>query len=115
MREVKSTVKYMTEEALSEIVRRSDRIIVRRSRRACRLLSGTAGGLFALLVLLIAALPGGPAAASAGTVYGSFLLSAEAGGYVLTAVIAFVLGIAVTLLCRRRKTQAKQPDEEDVP
>ena len=37
--EVKSTVKYMTEEALSEILCRSDRIIVRRFRRACRLLS----------------------------------------------------------------------------
>ena len=108
-------MKYMTEEALSEILCRSDRIIVRRFRRACRLLSGTAGGLFALLALVIAALPGGPASASAGTVYGSFLLSAEAGGYVLTAVIAFALGIAVTLLCRRRKTQTKKPFEEDVP
>ena len=43
-----------------------------------------------------------------GSVYGAFLLSQEAGGYVMTAVIAFALGVAVTLLCLRLQKRNKQ-------
>ncbi|MBQ0134292.1 MAG: hypothetical protein KBS46_04090 [Clostridiales bacterium] len=51
------------------------------------------------------------AVTSAGSVYGSFLLSREAGGYVLIALIAFVLGVTVTLLCLHyRKNQNKTGD-----
>lgn len=103
-------MKYTTEEALVEIMKRRDQIIIRRDRRACRMLSGTAGALVAVLVLVIALLPGKVTVASSGSVYGSFLLSQEAGGYVLASVVAFALGVAVTLLClkirERRKDQS---------
>ena len=109
-------MKYTTEEALAEIMQRRDQIILRRDRRACRMLSGTAGALFAVLVLVIALLPGKATVSSSGSVYGSFLLSQEAGGYVLAAVIAFALGVCVTLLClryRRRKTNHKEECHTD--
>ena len=73
-------MKYTTEEALAEIMRRSEQIMIRRDRRACRRLSGAAGALLAALVLVIAVMPGGGAAAPTESVYGAFLLSREAGG-----------------------------------
>ena len=96
-------MKYTTEEALAEIMRRSDQIMIRRDRRACRRLSGAAGALLTALVLVIALLPETAATAYNGSVYGSFLLSAEAGGYVLAAVIAFALGVVITLLCLKQR------------
>ena len=98
-------MKYTTEEALTEIMRRSEKLVIRRTRYACRMLSGLSGMLLAVLVLVIALLPGTAAASYSGSVYGSFLLSPEAGGYVLAAVIAFSLGIVTTLLIQNRKKQ----------
>lgn len=99
-------MKYTRSEALSEILRRGGQIALRRQKRTCGALSGASAMLCAALVLLIALLPGRGAAAATGTAYGAFLLSAEAGGYVLAAVIAFTLGVVVTLLClRRTRTQ----------
>lgn len=100
-------MKYTTEEALFEILRRSEQIVLRRNRRACRFFSGLVGVLFALLVLVIAFLPGRTGMAPTGSVYGSFLLSQEAGGYVLAAVVAFALGVAVTLLCLKIRERRK--------
>ena len=109
-------MKYTTEEAVAEIMRRSDQIIIRRDRRACRRLSGAAGALLTALVLVSALLPETAAPAYNGSVYGSFLLSAEAGGYVLAAVIAFALGVAVTLLClKRKKLSSEDKKKEEIP
>ena len=103
-------MKYTTEEALTEIMRRKNQIVLRRSRRSCQVLSGVSAMLMVFLLLVICMMPGSPGSAFTGTVYGSFLLSAESGGYVLAAVIAFVLGVCVTLLClkigNKRKAQS---------
>ena len=104
-------MKYTTEEALAEIMRRSGQIIMQRERRACRVLSGITAALFAMLVLVIALLPGKATVSSSGSVYGAFLLSQEAGGYVLAAVIAFALGVAVTLLSLKLKRQKWQSNQ----
>jgi Na+/melibiose symporter-like transporter len=101
-------LKYTAEEAFSEILRRKEQIMIRRDRRACQILSGATGILSALLLIVIAALPGKPEVIRDGSVYGAFLLSQEAGGYVMTAVIAFALGVAVTLLCLRLQKRNKQ-------
>ena len=44
------------------------------------------------------------------SVYGAFLLPAEAGGYVLAAVAAFAMGVIITIACirYRNKTEKKQ-------
>ena len=39
------------------------------------------------------------------SLYGSFLLSPEAGGYILVAVLAFLLGIVVCMLIYRKREQ----------
>ena len=101
-------MKYTTEAALHEVLRRKEQITFRRCRNTLRALSGIVGILFVLLVGMIAFSPDGVLFAPEGTVYGSFLLSAEAGGYVAAAVIAFALGVCVTLLCLRRHKTADQ-------
>ena len=100
-------MKYTTEEALTEIMRRKNQIVLRRSRRSCQVLSGVSAVLMAFLLLVICMMPGSPGSAFTGTVYGSFLLSAEAGGYVLAAVLAFILGVVITLLIQNRKKQTE--------
>ena len=107
-------MKYTNEEALAEIMRRSDQIKIRKSCRAYKVLSCVSGVLFFVLVFMIALFPKDITATSGGSVYGAFLLSRESGGYVLVAVIAFVLGIAVTLLCLKytKFTKLKKNYEE---
>ena len=92
-------MKYTTEQALLEILRRRERIIVRQTRRACQILSGICAALFVSLTTVIAVIPKQNAPNTKESVYGAFLLSSEAGGYVLTAVLAFAMGVSVTLLC----------------
>lgn len=106
-------MKYTPDEALAEIMHRSERIALQRIRRSCQRLTGICSALLAVLVLGITVMPEKLAVTSAGSVYGSFLLSREAGGYVLIALIAFVLGVAVTLLCLHyRKKQDDTRDEQ---
>ena len=105
-------MKYTSEEAFAEIMRRSEQItILRENRRACKRFSAAAGALFAVLVLVIALMPGKAGISPAGSVYGAFLLSQQAGGYVLASVIAFTLGVAVTLLCMKLKQSPQKRKE----
>ena len=106
-------MKYSTENALSEILSRSERIVVRRSRRVDRILTGTVGVLFLALVLVIALAHGSAVKTATDSVYGAFLLSTEVGGYLLAAVIAFALGVAVTLLSLRRRKERPGSNGED--
>ncbi len=108
-------MKYKPEEALSEILRRSERVTLRRKRRSCQRLGGICGALLAVLVLGITVMPGKNSATSVSSVYGSFLLSREAGGYVLIALIAFALGIAVTLLCLNHRKKQKETGDRQSP
>lgn len=80
------------------------------------LLSTGSVGLLAGLVLLICMqMPGRISEASKGSL-GSFLLDAEAGGYVLAALIAFILGVSTVLLCSRgRKKQAVKEKQSKTP
>lgn len=96
-------MKYSTDEALSEIMKRRKQVVIAREQRACRMLSAFVAITFAGLITIIVALQGENAAESTSSVYGSFLLSQEAGGYVLTALVAFALGVTVTILCLRYK------------
>ncbi len=100
-------MRYSMDEALSEIMRRSDDVIIRRKQKQNRIISVATAALALLLILVIhdATEAGNEASVAAGTVYGSFLLGFEAGGYVLTALIAFVLGIIVTMLCVRNRNK----------
>ena len=94
-------MKYTPEEALSEIMHRSERIALQKMRRSCHRLGGICSAMLLALILNIMVMSGEAAETSSHSLYGSFLLSREAGGYVLIALIAFVLGVTVTLLCQK--------------
>ncbi|MCR5651113.1 MAG: hypothetical protein K6F86_08040 [Lachnospiraceae bacterium] len=95
-------MKYSDEDALKEILKRSDAVVHRRNKNACAYLGGASAVMFAALVAVIMMLPGGGAAEfTEGSVYGAFLLSPQAGGYVLVAVLSFVIGVTVTLFIRK--------------
>ena len=110
-------MKYSNEEAFFAILQKGKSIErARRARRKTRLLSAAVILLFSALTAVIAILPGHSAQSAQGSVYGSFLLSMEVGGYVLVGVLAFVLGVAITLLCvyLSRDKNRKQKESENV-
>lgn len=85
---------------LDEIFRRA--VVVRRKHEAdrARLLDCATAALALALITMIGALSGRGAEVH-GTALGAFLLGPEAGGYVIVALIAFGLGIAVTLVTQK--------------
>ena len=101
-------MRYSTDAALCEVRARSARLRIRRERRVTTALSGAstmlAAALFACFYLLQPLTGSSMSAAS----FGAFLLSGEAGGYVLVGVIAFALGVALVILITRRHRSASR-------
>ena len=107
------------EEELTEIMKRSEQTRERRSRIKTAVI-GTATA-FACIVLLVIGVYGNPASGVwTKDNYGAFILEPQSGGYVLTAVIAFLLGASVitALVIYRRKKQrtetAAGPGSDDL-
>lgn len=97
------------EERLALLHRRADMIKKKKELALLRVLGGASGGLAAcLLALLVLLGQSGHDVALSGYAATS-LLSEHAGGYVLAALIAFALGVAVTVLLRRYRGRDK-PD-----
>lgn len=100
-------MKYDLETGLREILRRSEVIKKKRERKKLFALASSATLLMVTLVFTIARLSETRIAGMNRTVYGSFLLSPEAGGYVLVAVIAFTIGVLLTLLTQKYRKGGK--------
>ncbi len=96
-------MRYSQDQSVQEVLRRRDLLAAKKQNRTVHALSAAALTLTAFLIIFIVqiGIPGKNGMES--SVYGSFLLSAETGGYVLTCVIAFVLGVIVTVLCLKRR------------
>ena len=92
------------EAKLDEVFRRAEDIRRRHEERLTRLLGGATAVLALALIVIIGAFAGRGAQIH-GTTLGAFLLGPEAGGYVIVALIAFVLGIAAALLAQRHRRQ----------
>ncbi len=99
-------MRYTEREQLEEILLRGGKLRRGKDRNVTRGLSAGAAVLFFALAACIGAL-GGKGILESRTDYGSFLLSAETGGYVLTAVIAFAAGVITAVLIKRYRN-AKQ-------
>ena len=81
-----------------------------RRRRQALLREGTGAAGLMLAAFLCFLLPrAGGAAPPEGAVYGSLILSSPLVSYAVIAVLAFALGIFVTLLCIHRR----EPEDED--
>jgi hypothetical protein len=107
----RKTVRYDTDQALSEVLRRRTvQIEKQNERRVTQGLSGAAAVLTIALVAVIHGFTGSGAGEIEESFYGAFRLSQAAGGYVLAGVIAFILGAVVTLICIRGQKRARGPD-----
>ena len=108
-------MKYGIHDAAKEIKRRSTLLSEKRKIRKEIALNGSLCCLsFAFIVAIMQRLRlFGPAELD-GSVYGSFLLSKDAGGYILVGVICIVAAVAVTLYCvNHRKKKNGNDDEAD--
>jgi len=97
-------VKYTTESALKEIERRAGIIRRNHERKVTNILTTVAGVTLIALFAVIGEFSGA-AISRTQTEYGAFILSAETGGYILTALLGFVLGVLVTLIVKRIKNK----------
>ena len=103
---------HSIEEQMAEIKKRKTFYTVKKQ------LKGLTAAAAALALLLIGAMiyaPGvrGGADEATGSVYGSTILGPEAGGYVIVALIAFALGIVITLAVQKaRKMKETAPESE---
>ena len=106
-------MKYDTERALSEVLRRRLAQVKRREKRVARGLSGTAAALAAALAVTVRGFSDFLPGEVDYSVYGAFRLPQSAGGYVLAGVITFCIGVVITLLCIRWQNRVKGPDPPD--
>ena len=103
-----------TDEQFQEVLKRAEHLRDRKAERKAA--AGWALSAAACVVLLIAAagflplLPGETSAVTF-THYGSLLLGASRMGYVVIGILAFLLGVCVTMLAIRiRKTRDRERD-----
>ena len=109
-------MKYDLDEAAREIQRRSAILTEKKKqKRYVARYSAASTAIFALLIAVMLSLDVFGPAEIDDSVFGSFLLSKEAGGYVLVGVICFVIAVAVTLYCVRRADKNKKKAVDDDP
>ncbi|MBE5925257.1 MAG: hypothetical protein E7271_12510 [Lachnospiraceae bacterium] len=102
-------MKYNTDDALSEIKKRGKLIKKKHEQRITKILSATTC-LTTFLLLGAFSVFANTSVDNSQSVYGSFLLFADIGSYVLTAVIAFILGVIVTVLIKHYKNRNSTND-----
>ena len=99
-----------TDDQLREILERSEKLKRKASRRIAAAQALSAAACFVLLLALSLTIPtvsgaaGGPEPGS----YGSLILSSPQLGYMVIAVVAFLLGVCVTLLCVHLRKQNRK-------
>ena len=98
-------MKYDSETALREILSRGERLREKHDRTVRRALASSSAALLTLLVLCVGSFSGTGSPDTGRSAYGAFLLTAEAGGYVLTAALAFTAGVIITMLCVKARTK----------
>lgn len=102
------------EERISSLHMRMDALKEKRERRRTAAL-GVGGGLLALCLMLLIADFGKSDSGGAPSPYsGATMMFENIGGYVLVAVLAFMLGVVITvaLIKRKNRTDAGEKQEE---
>lgn len=106
-------MKYDNDTALSEILHRSSRLKKKNEQNRLRILCASSVSLFVLLVLSIGIVFRDVAPDRGQSVYGSFMLPTNSGGYVLAALIAFIAGVVVTMVIRRNRGKKEREDKKE--
>ena len=103
-------MKYTKDEALEEILKRGRKIREKRNKQITGVLSTTTVILTFILFLSISIFTGN-VVTETHSAYGSFLLPTEVLGYVLVAVIAFVMGVIITVIIKKYKRTENDNEE----
>ncbi len=103
-------MKYTKDEALEEIIKRGRKIREKRNKQITGVLSTTTVILTFILFLSISIFTGNVVTGTH-SAYGSFLLPTEVLGYVIVAVIAFVMGVIITVIVRQYKRKENEREE----
>ena len=103
-------MKYTASESMKQVLDRRNQLKRKRERRRLALCSLSVCVLLVVLTLSVTSTPlvtqsGGNEAAM-----GSFLLEAQTGGIIAAVVLAFLLGVLITLLCIRKNRTREQTD-----
>lgn len=96
---------YTDDEALSEIMKRSKKVSYKRKKKRDTILVCASFVIAICAVGIVLSIPAGDQTYAARTLYGSFLLNPSTGGYILAAMIAFALGVAVAIICKRYQNE----------
>ena len=100
-------MKYTEGEAFLEITKRGAQIRRKKEQNRVKLLSSATFMLVFVLIGVLGAV-GGFGMVGKQTTYGSLMLSAESGGYILVAVLAFAVGVLLTIAIQKyRKLKEK--------
>ena len=78
-------------------------------------LTAASAFLFVGLISVIAGVSKGSRGSTAGTYAGAMMLYENAGGYVLTAILAFALGVLITLAIHRFRSQGSDGEDQNDP
>ena len=105
-------MKYSNEEAAVEIMKRSKKLIQRKQRRVHTAFACSFMLLLTAIVTSIVGVSSRSVSDTTETLYGSFLLSQQAGGYVLVAILAFICGMILAAWLMYFRNHQKQ-DEDD--
>lgn len=91
------------------------RVAALRRKHERRVISLLAVSSFILIFGLISILPaiGGGVGYVPG-LYGSTLLSEDAGGYVMTGILAFSAAVVITVLCIRHSDRKRQENNQNI-
>ncbi len=103
-------MKYTKDEALEEILKRGRKIREKRNKQITGVLSTTTVILTFILFLSISIFTGN-VVTETHSAYGSFLLPTEVLGYVIVAVIAFVMGVIITVIIKKHKRTENDNEE----
>lgn len=102
-------MKYTLDESMQQFKIRSEELHRKIEKRTAKVLYSSITVLAVLLVVILHGTVTFTVPEGSGYQYGSSLLSQEAGGYILVAVIAFVLGLATAIAILHRSGRLKHP------
>ena len=101
---------YTTSESLEQVLSRREQLKKKRDRRRLGWYSLSVCAILLVLTLTVASMPLTAQDAPGAESMGSFMLEAKTGGIVAAVVLAFLLGVIITLLCIRQKRNKPQKE-----
>ena len=105
-------LKYSTDAAIEEILRRGKRIRVQKQSRKTRAL-GVSMFFFSIALVTTVSYFSNTGIEHTPTYYGSFVISNEVSPFVFTAVVAFFIGILTTILFKCFYKKPKKDNKQN--